>query len=345
MGLPNINIVFKELGVTSIQRSGRGVVALLLKEEAKSGEFRRLDQVNKDDYSPRNYKFISQAFQGGISKLVIEAVGDDFDGSLQNLMTKRFNYLAMPDAEDTEAGELVSFINSARKDKKTYKLVTSNQVADTEMVINFTTEDIVVGEDKYTAMEYTARIAGLLAGIPLNRSATYKALPEVESIASKEEPDAAVNNGELILVDDGEKVKIGRAVNSLTTSDDIKGEAYKKIKIVEGLHLFEEDVRNTFEDSYVGNYVNDYDNKVLFTTAINAYIEELEREYVLDRSADNRVGVDADAQRLFIEGKGISTDDMSEQEIKEYNTGSTVFLNGNLKFVDAMEDLKIEVHI
>lgn len=346
MGLPKINIQFKELGVSSIQRSGRGVVALLLKGNAKTGEYRRLDQVDKDDFTAENYKYVSHVFQGGVSKVIIES-GDaaNFDESLQKLRNNRFNYLAMPDADDTEAGELVSFIKSARQDNKTFKLVTANQTADSELVINFTADDITVDGSEFTPMEYTARVAGVLAGLPLNRSATYFVLPEVESIKSKANPDEAINNGELILVDDGEKIKFGRAVNSFTSTDDVKGEAYKKIKIVEGLHLFEEDVRSTFEDSYVGKYVNDYDNKVLFTTAINAYVEELEREYVLDRAANNNVKVDVDAQRLFIEGKGLSTDDMSEQEIKEYNTGSGVFLRGNLKFVDAMEDLDFVINI
>ena len=70
------------------------------------------------------------------------------------------------------------------RDNKSIKVkaVLPNTPADNEGVINFATTDIVVGENTYTASEYTARIAGILAGTPLNISATFTTLPEVISI-------------------------------------------------------------------------------------------------------------------------------------------------------------------
>lgn len=355
MGLPKINIQFKELGSTGIRRSGRGVVALILKDDsAVSKEYKRLDQVSELDFKSSNYEYIQDVFRGAPSKVIIEVVAEVdgvVDSAVQKLKNKRFNYLAMPEASKEESTALISFIETSRQqDNKTFKLVAANEPADSELIINFTTDGIETDDRNYTTQEFTARIAGVLAGLSLSRSATYFVLPEVNSIQAIENADTAIDAGELILVDDGEKIKIGRAVNSLVTlSDGVdgdgKGEAYKKIKIVEGLHLVEEDIRNTFEDYYIGRYVNDYDNKVLFVTAVNSYLQELERGYVLDRGFENLVGVDVDAQQKYIESKGVSTIDLSEQEIKEYNTGSQVFINGRMKFVDAMEDLDFNIYI
>lgn len=74
--------------------------------------------------------------------------------------------------------------------------------------------------------------------------------------------------------------------------------------------------------------------------AIIAYQKSLEGN-VLDRSSDNTAAVDIDQQRLYIEGKGIDTTDMSDIDIAKYNTGSKVFISSNVKFVDAMEDLNL----
>ena len=349
MGLPVISILFKEKGVSAIKRSGRGVVALIIKDETvdfKTRVYRRLDEIDEDTFDEKNYDYLTKVFMGTPSKVIVEVLGaeEDLSVALTRLKTKRFNYMAMPDAEALDKTEIETFIKTSNEnDNKTFKAVLGNQASDNEAITNFTTEDIVVGDKTYTAEEYTSRIVGILAGISLDRSATYYSLDEVESVKAKEDADAAIDNGELILIDDGDKVKIGRAVTSLITTTTDKGESFKKIKIVEGTHLMKEDIKSTFEDNYVGKYINDYDNKVLFVTAVNAYFKELEKAYILDRSYDNRIEIDLDAQRMFIVGKGISTNDMEEQAIKEYNTGSTVFVEANVKFVDAMEDLKLNI--
>ena len=75
----------------------------------------------------------------------------------------------------------------------------------------------------------------------------------------------------MIIVYDGEKFKIGRGVNSLTTFTATKTEDVRKIKIVEGMDLYMDDIRDTFEEYYVGKVINDYDNKQMFVAAIGAY--------------------------------------------------------------------------
>ena len=109
---------------------------------------------------------------------------------------------------------------------------------------------------------------------------------------------------------------------------------------MEGVDLYQDDIRDTFEDSYVGKVRNDYDAKQMFVAAIRAYQKSLQPD-VLDQSHDNTAAIDVEAQRLYIEGRGIDTSAMDDTAVAMYNTGSRVFISSNVKFVDAMEDLNL----
>ncbi|MGL5243686.1 MAG: phage tail sheath protein, partial [Sarcina sp.] len=63
-------------------------------------------------------------------------------------------------------------------------------------------------------------------------------------------------------------------------------------------------------------------------------------EGILDEGKNN-VGIDIDAHKKYLNGKGINTDNYTIQQLKEANTGSNVLLKGNCRPLDAMEDLQI----
>lgn len=351
MGLPEINITFSSLAATAIQRSMRGVVALILKDDTGPFDtmvYNNVIDVKSDDWTAQNLDYIKKTFLGTPMKVIVErlpADAEDYSEALIRLGTKRWNYLAVPGIEQADVADVSTQLKTWRDNKKlTFKAVLPNSSSDHEGIINFTTEGIVVGEKTYSASDYTARIAGILAGLPLTRSATYYVLPEVESIRESTDPDADIDDGKLILINDGDKIKIGRGVNSLTTIETGKSSAWKKIKIIEGHDMVREDITRTFNDDYVGKVINSYDNQVLFITAINAYLRGLEGD-VLDPAADNSVGVDIEAQRLAWESEGTDTSGWDDQKVKEASFHSKVFLSGSLKFLDAVEDLDMKIHV
>ena len=95
-------------------------------------------------------------------------------------------------------------------------------------------------------------------------------------------------------------------------------------------------------EGYIGSVLNDYDNKLLLVTAINAYFKALEGD-VLDKTADNACRVSLSGQRGWLESHGTDTGEMSDAEILRANTGSEVFLEASLTFCDAMEDLTLRI--
>lgn len=358
MGLPEVIIEFKTRGTTAIQRSGKGIVAMILKDD--TGEFdtkiyRSIEEVQPTEWIPKNKDYIDKVFMGTPTKIIIERIGTeetDYNAALARLKNKKWNYLTIPEIEDTNVTNIATWIKTQRNiNKKTFKAILPNNAADDEGIINFTTKDIEVSEAKYTTAQYAARLAGIFAGMPFDRSSTYYALNEVTNIKEHEDPDADIDSGQLILINDGEKIKIARGVNSLTTTTATKGEEFKKIKIVDAIDLIRDDIRDTFEKHYVGKVNNIYDNKILFLAAINAYFRELERDDILDPTYGNIAEINVDAQRNYLAGKGYTTadgrtvEDMTEQEIKEANTGSKVFAKASVKFVDTMEDLEFYIYM
>ena len=239
-------------------------------------------------------------------------------------------------------------------------------------VVNFTTEKIrvinpaytdaltevggdaeLVDEDipqyvTYSATEYTARIMGLLAGIGLDRSSTYYQLPEVVDCQRYDDIDSHINAGEFCLFDehDGNGVKVARGCNSLITFTATVGESFRYIKIVESIDLIATDIANTFRNDYVGKVINNYQNKMLFISAIDVYLNQLKGS-VLDNSetAQNYVEIDANAHMDYASVHTIDIDGYSEQQLLELSTGSHVFLTGRIRPVNAMEDLSLNFYL
>lgn len=353
MGLPEIIINFQTLATTAILRSAKGVVALAVKDSTDvsfdTKIYKDITEVDPLDWKAANLDYIEKTFLGSPSKVIVERVANDaenFNAALTRLQTKKWNYLAIPGAAAGDVSTVVTWLKARRDtDKKTFKLVIPASAPDHEGIIDFQTDDIEVGVTTYTNYEYCARIAGILAGLPFSRSSTYYALSEVESITESADPDGDIDDGKLILINDGANIKIARGVNSLTTTSTEKGAIFKKIKIIDGVDLVRDDIRDTFDTEYVGKVINNYDNKMLFLAAINAYFKIIAKEDILDVNYENIAEIDIESQRTYLESIGVDLSVLEEQQIKEYNTGSKVFAKANVRFVDAIEDLYFEIYM
>lgn len=365
-GMPQIIINFRTKGTTAIKRSARGIVAMILHNEAKDEihnyTIRDVSDIPDTGLTGENVDLIKKCLLGTPLRILVYTLPNtNVDGAtktqanvLKMLTNIKWNWLCAPTASVQEQQDLASWIKAQRDNKhKTFKAVLSDQAADHEGIVNFCTNDIKVQTDTdssgnpvyttYTALQYTARIVGILAGLALDRSATYFKLTEVESVEVYEDIDTLIDHGELLLIDeqDGDGVKIARACNSLTTFTTDKGEEFRKIKIIEGIDMVTDDIRDTFKKYYVGKVINDYNHKMLFISAILVYFSEIKGN-VLDADAANTVDINTTWQSNYAKLHGDDPTTMSVMEIRQYNTGDTLALVGDIRFVDAMENLKID---
>lgn len=354
MGLPNISIAFKTAAVAAVQLSQKGVVGLIIKDSKKNGPTVITSTTEiPGEFEEANKEYIARTFYGYVnapSKVILYTLpkeSENLSEALNYMATQTIDYLVgPPDTDSTEAGEITTWIKSQWNLGMVPRAVLPKTEADHEAIINFTAEEIAVGEQTYTAAQYCSRIAGLLAGTPLNISCTYAPLSEVTDIdrKTKDEMDTEIDEGKLILYHDGRKVKIGRGVNSLTTTTQDKGEQFKKIKVVDTVATIKRDIQITAQDSYIGKYANSYDNKCLLITAIRGYFSQLESDGVLE-SGQSTVDIDMDAQRTYLQSIGVDPSSMTEQEIRSANTGDKVFLAASIKILDAIEDIDLKIMI
>lgn len=357
MGLPNININFSTAAATALERSQKGIVAIILKDTSGTGvhTLTKAVQIAAElgSIGANNKKYIERAFPGYVNPpkkvivYVLSSTAEDLSEALQYFGGVPFDYLVGPvDCDSSEATEISTWIKSQRAEGFTPKAVLPNMAADSEGIINFTTTGIKVDGTAYTTAEYCSRIAGLLAGTPMTISCTYAPLSEVSVVdkLTKEDIDTAIDAGKFVIFSDGEKVKVGRGVNSLQTTSESKGDAFKKIKIVEAVDMIRNDIRKTAEDSYIGKYVNNYDNKCLLISAIKGYFRGLENDGILE-TGTSTVDIDMVAQEQYLQGKGIDTADMTEQEIRTAATADQVFLKSTISILDAIEDISLSITI
>ena len=368
-GLPQVIINFKTQGTTAIKRSARGIVAMILHDGSVNSiqQYKIADTTDIPDekLSDKAVELVKLCLKGTPLRILLYVIPTtdtaveenghlvDQNDVLDTIQSVKWNYICIPTSTGTEQADLVSWIKAQRNNKrKTFKAVCAKQAADHEGIINFCTDNIVAenGTDDngdalyttYNAVEYTARIAGILAGLALDRSATYYSLTEVQSVETYTDIDERIDKGQLLLFDemDGNGVKIARACNSLATFTTDKGEDFRYIKIIEAVDMITDDIRDTFKKYYIGKVINDYDHKMLFITAILVYFDEIKGN-VLDRDGANTVDIDESKQLNYAKLKGENTEDMTAMEIRKYNTGTQVFLSGKVKPVNAMEDLTI----
>ena len=144
--------------------------------------------------------------------------------------------------------------------------------------------------------------------------------------------DMLIDEGWLCLFNDDGDIRIARGVNSLVTITSTETEDMQKIIIVESMNMIREDIYGEYKNNYVGKYKNHYDNQCLFISAVNGYFRQLQLAEILDPEYDNHSTIDVESQRQ-------AWLDIGRTDAADWN----VFLQGDIKILDATEDLKFDI--
>lgn len=361
IGLPNIDIVFRQKAVTAIQRSERGILAIIVKDTKQTETdvtrftYKRGTDVKSDTFTQENYNAIMRAFDVAVNKVhVFRCKGSaEADTVVKELEKVRINYVCTNDA-DYQQG-LADYVKQYNADKQGHKIVcvVSNvTTADSKYIINLKGDGGTLKDGgNVKAEDYVIRIASTLANLPMNRSLTYYVFDDLatwdDSYIDSEHTIAQwISNGFLTLINDDDEVKCGRAVNSLTTFTSTDTEDMSYIIIVESMNMILEDIYTTFKDYYVGKYKNTLSNQNLFISAVNGYFRTLVNEGILDDAYDNHASIDVDAQRnAWLSIGTAEADDWTDYKTQQMSFRTTVFLAGQAKITNAMEDLTFTISL
>lgn len=220
--------------------TGQAITGNIEKQEVIENPFviYTIDDI-PSELSENNKDYITKCLLGYVTapyrvKVYLQAKGktgaDKWQESLKKIATERWDYLAIPTIEEEQLETVGTWIKTNRENKyKKVKAVLPGYDGDYEGIINFSNKTIKTATKTYTPAEYTARIAGLIAGTPMTISATYAPLSEVIDCDKYDldENDEKVNNGEFFIWYDGTKYKMSRAMNSLVTTIEGKQEGLK----------------------------------------------------------------------------------------------------------------------
>lgn len=354
MGMPEILINFTQKAASAIARSERGIVCMVIRDTAETASvatYKNVADVDAADYTADNYTAIRNAFYDGPNKVCVIKMPKNgaWTDAKPIVDALKFNYLCSTIQTDQQA--IVDYIKARNKADRNrpVKAVIHNIAADDEHIINFanvsvtTVDDIVI-----PGLNYLPRIAGLLAAMPFTRSATYykfKDLKTVEEVGDLETIGKAVDDGKFVIFADYGEPKVASGVNSLTTTGpNGKTNDMKKIAIVEAMDMIQEDIAEEFRTNYIGRYKNDLDNQMLFVSAVNQYFIKLTTEQVLDKNYDNAAGIDIEAQRAaWIDNGTTEAEDWDDTKIKNMAYKNHMFLAGNVKILDAIENLQFGI--
>ena len=361
LGLPNIDIVFKQLAVTAIQRSERGILAIIVNDDKQTEgvtryTYRRGSDVSKDTFSAENYTAIMRAFDVAVNKVYVFRCASTVEEKAiyKEVEKVRINYICTNVKANQQ--KIANYTRQYNVDSKGHKLVcvVSNvTTADSKYIINVKgTGGVLKDKDTaVTAEDYIIRIASTLCNLPMNRSLTYYVFSDLKSwddsyIDDENSIDSWIDKGFLTLINDDDEVKCGRAVNSFVTFTSTETEDMSFIIIVESMNLILEDIYTTFRDYYVGKYKNTLSNQRLFISSVNSYFRTLQGEEILDNAYDNHADVDVEAQRNAWTAIGkTEAEDWTDFKVQQMSFRTNVFLAGDVKITNCMEDLKFTISL
>jgi len=279
----------------------------------------------------------SQSMSGGDSGIT-GIVNQDYTDAMAAFEAREFNIFVLDgQAESTLQVSLVAWIKRLRDEGKGVITViggssnddqtpaTGNARSTTnnhESVVNIIVGAKLSGTDYYSA-QVASFIAGLIGGQKLSESITYAVGPfsDVTKRFTHSEIVAALNSGSLVLIHDGEKVKVERGVNTLTSLRQGQNNQWKKIRAIRVMDAINNDLRKAAEDSYIGKVNNNDDGKIALINACKQYMETLVKGGLIDD--EFKVYLDPDyptppADHVYIRWEAALTD------VMEYIFGSFI---------------------
>lgn len=362
LGMPKIEIIFKGLGVSAVQRGSKGLAVLIVKDDTDQTftfkEYRSIEDLTSEElekYTEENAVYIKDVLEGSPKKLIVARM--DEEGVLADLLkdikgkVEMNCWISIADATTEETDDLVSFVKSnVKNDKKRYKtLVYKATMSDNMHIVNYTNETIAFKDTRgeQTGDKAIPWLLGYLAGLSLDMSAIANPLQKFETVEEPDDLDEAINNGEFILYNDEGDVRVARAVNSLITTGEGITDDMKFILVVEVMDLIYTDIYTTWKRFYKGKYKNYLDNQMLLIGAINSYFREIAEGLLLDPNFQNKSRVDIEAQRLanipkYGEEEVAKWDD---DKAMEMTVGTDVYLDASIKVLNAMEDFKLVIEM
>jgi len=339
---PTIQILFEKLASSVIKVQPKGRVLFIHKDTSLSSAYdikTYSSPVGITDISGTLKQSVIDIFKGNVRKVILLQTKTDMDDVASQIAVQKFDWMF-----SDEAGLQATVAAYSHTNKKFS--VVYNIPKDSEFVVNFVTPSAVLadGTTTQTTVELLPYITGQIAGCPYTRSIMGASMAEQYSNCT--EPSSYAEGTCFLEYDeDVEYVRFANGFNSLTTVGENQTEDMKKITIAECKGRVSTDIRTAFKKSYQGKYKNKRQNQQLFFDACKyGYFRELEKMGVLDPNYANNIQTDVEEQRAMWLASGKSeAEEWTDEEVRNNTFGDYILPLADVKFLDAIESMKMTV--
>jgi hypothetical protein len=335
---PGLYINFQEAAIAQIKGGARGIVAMPLHTYSGGTAAEKTFYTVEDEaqaaelFGASNIQPIKFALQGGAKEVLVYTmptapVAQDYIDMRNEFETRPFNVFVFDiEVSAAEQDNTLTWLQQNRTEKKHFMFVAGGSAADDldpsvgntrsttladDYVVNLIT-GVTINGTNYSSAQFAPYIAGLIAGTPINKSITYTqvAVDDVTKRLRNSEIVTALQAGSLVLVHDGEKVKIEQGITTNKT----------KIRAIRARQAVSTDLEKTARDYYIGKLDNNEDGQKALIAAIKSYLETLEVNNVL---TDIYVALDPDNPSV----------------------GDTVYLLISYREIDSMERIFLTINV
>ncbi len=354
ISLPTVEILFKQLANSFVQRSERGVVILIVRDDTDktfaTKEYKELKELvtESDLYTTTNYQYIADVLSFGVNKVVVVRI--DTTGLIADALaiigkTVKTGWVTIV-GETADYTGLITWIKSKETAGETYRAVVYNaSTPNSKQIVNFGNLKVTFADTRgeVDGDNYLPSLAGILAACNVNKGSTYFKCTNLAKVEEVSDTNAALNAGKLVLINEMDSTKIGLGINSLTTFNEINTEDMRYIDIVEAMSLIRDDIKATFVNNYVGQCKNTLDNQILFVSSVNSYLSLLADEDILDPEYKNYSDIDVVSQRNAWVTVKPEASSWSDAQVRKTTFKRNVYLSGDIKILGAMENLKFNI--
>lgn len=338
---PTIDIIFKKLAASFIKIQTKGRVLYVTADNTISTDYKVQTYTPTDsttNLSSQLKEDLSDLFDNGVKKVILFKTKTNVDDVTDAIKAQKYDWVFTDIA--SEQSKIAQIAVEQKKFAVCYEVAKDNGY-----VVNFVTPSATLASDGTTVsgVRLLPYAVGIIAGCPYTKSILYK---EIAKYSDVELPETLSEGTCFYKYDDDlECVKFANGLTSLVTVGIDQTEDMKKITIQECMKRVDLDLKYAFKKSYQGKYKNNRVNQQLFYDAIKyGYFRELEKLGVLDNTYNNDVDTDVEEQRAIWLASGKSeAAEWDDEKVKDMTYGDMVIPVADVKFLDAMESLKMTV--
>lgn len=224
------------------------------------------------------------SLEGGTDGTFVEA--DAYDSMFKYLKTADWQTLAIQSNVPAIISDAKTFVQNMRENEGRYvQLVIGNDdTSDYEGIINVKNGLIISGIE-FTVNEMTAIVAGMTAGVDVNKSNTSRVVDGAEAILneySNSDIIKGIKKGWFMFSTSRKgEIRVEKDINSLHTFTKKKTYAFSKNRIIRTLDQIGTDTIISWENGYQGKMDNDDDGRASYKADLIAYGNEAQRKHMI----------------------------------------------------------------